>query len=68
MGHIVLICADAGIVCRRGREARRTEERKGAAQGVGLEKVPRVAIDYFFMSKADEKASVNPLMVMPYTD
>lgn len=27
-------------------------------------KVPRVALDYFFMSKADERASDNPLLVM----
>ena len=29
-----------------------------------LEKVPRVAMDYFFMSQDDEKASKNPLVVM----
>ena len=31
---------------------------------MGQAKAPRVAIDYFFMSKADEQTSVNPLIVM----
>ena len=38
--------------------------RKGSEEGVGQAKVPRVAMDYFFMSKADETTSVNPLLVM----
>ena len=29
-----------------------------------LEKVPRVSMDYFFVSKEDEKANKNPLFVM----
>ena len=27
-------------------------------------RVPRVSMDYFFMSKEDERASENPLIVM----
>lgn len=52
------------VQARARSSPHRTGERKGAEEGTGPEKVPRVAIDYFFMSKADEKASVNPLMVM----
>ena len=40
------------------------DERKGAEGGGESQKVPRVAMDYFVMSKADEKASENPLIVM----
>lgn len=38
--------------------------RKGAEEGVGSAKAPRVAMGYSFMSKANEKTSTNPLMVM----
>ena len=42
-------------------------ERKGAEEGVGPEKAPGVPMDYF-MSKTDEKASVNPRIVMADED
>ena len=40
------------------------EARKGAEKGVGSAKVPRLAVGYFLMSKADEKAFTNLLIVM----
>ena len=48
----------------RSSPHRAGEERKGVEEGVGPAKVPRVAMDYFFMSIADEKAPVKPLIVM----
>ena len=41
-------------------QCRRREERRRGSDG----KAPRVAMGYFVVSKADEKASQNPLMVM----
>lgn len=38
--------------------------RKSSEEGVGQAKVAGEAMDYLYMSKADEKASVNPLLVM----
>ena len=38
----------------RSSPHRAGEERKGAEEGVGPAEVPRVAMGYFFMSKADE--------------
>ena len=48
----------------RSSPHRAEDERNGAEGGRESEKVPRVAMDYFFMSKADEKASENLSIVM----
>ena len=48
--------------CVRGR-ARNTSHVKGDTEGKE-EHVPRISMDYFFLSKDDEKAHRNPLVVM----
>ena len=47
--------------CVRGRGRNTPHRRLGDGQHDG---VPRIALDYFFMSSADEAASSNPLLIM----
>ena len=50
--------------CVKGR-GRNTPHRKGQKGKDDAEvKVPRVSMDYFFMSQQDEKANTNPIIVM----
>ena len=48
--------------CVRGRGRNRPHRKQTGEEEEN--KVPRVTIDYFFMSKEEELASNNPLMVM----
>ena len=49
------VCVKARGINMSHKKVREDEE---------LDKVPRVAMDYFFMSQEDEKASKNPLVAM----
>ena len=49
--------------CVRGR-ARNMQHTKEKAEVENKNKVPRVSMDYFFMSEEDRKASTNPLFIM----
>ena len=50
--------------CVRGRGRNRPHLKKKEKEGNEDEKVPKVAMDYFFASEADQKASLNPILVM----
>ena len=50
--------------CLRGRGRNKPHQRHPVATEVDERKVPKISMDYFFMSQADEKASENPLLLM----
>jgi hypothetical protein len=50
--------------CIRGRGRNKPHKRKTKEAEDEEKKVPRVSMDYFFMSQDEEKASENPLLLM----
>ena len=58
--HTPRTARGANTVCAPGGETHPTEREE---QSRGAE-VPKISIDYFFMSKKDEAAHENPLVVM----
>ena len=52
--------------CVRGRRKNKTHKKKteGEKKEERERGVPRISMDYHFMSKADEEAKVNPMLVV----
>jgi hypothetical protein len=50
--------------CLRGRGRNKPHRRQVADEELDQLKVPKISMDYFFMSQEEEKASENPLLLM----
>ena len=50
--------------CLRGRGRNKPHQRQVVDEEIDKLKVPKISMDYFFMSQEDEKASENPLLLM----
>ena len=50
--------------CVRGRGRNRPHLKKKEKDGEVADNVPKIAMDYFFASEADQKAALNPILVM----
>ena len=50
--------------CLRGRARNKPHQRQVVDADLDERKVPKISMDYFFMSQDDEKASENPLLLM----
>jgi hypothetical protein len=50
--------------CLRGRGRNKPHKRQVVDEELDQQKVPKISMDYFFMSQDDEKASENPLLLM----
>ena len=50
--------------CVRGRGRNRPHLKKKEKDGEVADHVPKIAMDYFFASEADQKAALNPILVM----
>ncbi len=50
--------------CLRGRGRNKPHQRQAVEADTDAQKVPKISLDYFFMSQDDEKASENPLLLV----
>jgi hypothetical protein len=50
--------------CLRGRGRNKPHQRQAVEADVDAQKVPKISMDYFFMSQEEEKASENPLLLV----